>query len=327
MAKPARDTSLQEVFVKARILSVVIHAVLVVAVLPAAPRQQTRYPLALMDDTGAAVVIQAQPVRIVSQTLATDEILLSLVDKTRMIAVTSLAADGEVSNVADQVADIPKLTMNVETIISLRPDIVLVANWSDPAQVKQLRDAGVVVYSMASGLSVPSIKEKIERLAMLTGEVEKGRQIVLQMDARLAAVTEKISTLAPEKRPRVMDYATWGSAQGKGSSWDEIIRRAGLVDAVAELSADEWGQVPLSKEKILQIDPDLLVLPGWVYGDPKGASAFLAQVVGDPAFRGLSAVRTKKVFMMPENLKSTTSQYIASAVEWLAKAAFPELFR
>jgi iron complex transport system substrate-binding protein len=327
MARPARDTSLQEVFVKARILSVVIPAVLVVAVLPAAPRQQTRYPLALMDDTGAAVVIQAQPVRIVSQTLATDEILLSLVDKTRMIAVTSLAADGEVSNVADQVADIPKLTMNVETIISLRPDIVLVANWSDPAQVKQLRDAGVVVYSMASGLSVPSIKEKIERLAMMTGEVEKGRQVVLQMDARLAAVTEKISTLAPEKRPRVMDYATWGSAQGKGSSWDEIIRRAGLVDAVAELSADEWGQVPLSKEKILQIDPDLLVLPGWVYGDPKGASAFLAQVVGDPAFRGLSAVRTKKVFMMPENLKSTTSQYIASAVEWLAKAAFPELFR
>jgi iron complex transport system substrate-binding protein len=327
MARPARDTSLQEVFVKARILSVVIHAVLVVAVLPAAPRQQTRYPLALMDDTGAAVVIQAQPVRIVSQTLATDEILLSLVDKTRMIAVTSLAADGEVSNVADQVADISKLTMNVETIISLRPDLVLVANWSDPAQVKQLRDAGVVVYSMASGLSVPSIKEKIERLAMMTGEVEKGRQVVLQMDARLAAVTEKISTLAPEKRPRVMDYATWGSAQGKGSSWDEIIRRAGLVDAVAELSADEWGQVPLSKEKILQIDPDLLVLPGWVYGDPKGASTFLAQVVGDPAFRGLSAVRTKKVFMMPENLKSTTSQYIASAVEWLAKTAFPQLFR
>ncbi len=123
-----------------------------------------------------------------------------------------------------------------------------------------------------------------------------------------------------------MDYATWGSAQGGGSSWDEIIRRAGLVNAVAGLAPDQWGQVPLSKEKILQIDPDILVLPGWVYGDPDGASAFLSQLTRDPAFRGLAAVRNGRVFMMPEKLKSTTSQYVASAVEWLAQKAYPELF-
>ena len=31
--------------------------------------------------------------------------------------------------------------------------------------------------------------------------------------------------------------------------------------------------------------------------------------------------------MMPEQLKSTTSQYFAAAVEWLAKTAYPDLFR
>jgi len=30
---------------------------------------------------------------------------------------------------------------------------------------------------------------------------------------------------------------------------------------------------------------------------------------------------------MPENLKSAVSQYIASSVEWLARTAYPELFR
>lgn len=312
---------------RARQISPIVLGILVVALLPAAPRQQTRYPLTVIDDAGNSVVLAAPPGRIVSQTLATDEILLSLVDKSRIIAVTTFAADNEISNVADQAADIPhKLTQNVETIISLKPDLVLVANWSDPAPVQQMRDAGVPVYLMASGVSVSSIEEKIGKLAVMTGEQEKGQQIIAQMEGRLGAVSEKVSRLPTEKHARVMDYATWGSAQGRGSSWDEIIRRAGLVNAVAGLAPDQWGQVPLSKEKVLRIDPDLLVLPGWVYGDPGGASAFLSRFTRDPAFRGLAAVRNNKVFMMPERLKSTTSQYIASAVEWLAQKAYPELF-
>jgi iron complex transport system substrate-binding protein len=312
---------------KARLISPIVPGILIVAMLQAAPRQQTRYPLTLVDDAGNAVVLAAPPVRIVSQTLATDEILLSLTDKSRIIAVTTFAADNQISNIADQAADIPhKLTQNVETIISLRPDLVIVANWSDPAPVKQMRDAGVVVYLMASGVSISSIEEKIEKLALMTDEQENGRQIVTRMEKQLGAVSEKVSRLSPEKRARVMDYATWGSAQGRGSSWDEIVRRAGLVDAVAGLAPDEWGQVPLSKEKILQIDPDLLVLPGWVYGDPGGAPAFLSRFTQDPVFHGLAAVRNNKVLMMPERLKSTTSQYIASAVEWLARKAYPELF-
>ncbi|HYW83464.1 MAG TPA: ABC transporter substrate-binding protein [Spirochaetia bacterium] len=313
---------------KARLILLTVLGILITAALPAAPRQLTRYPLTLVDDSGNTVVLAAAPTRIVSQTLATDEILLSLVDTSRIVAVTTFAVDDQISNVADLAAAVPhKLTQNVETIISLRPDLVVVANWSDPGPVRQMRDAGLPVYLIASGVSVPSIEEKIQRLALMTDEQDTGRQITAAMEKRLGAVSEKISRISPEKRARVMDYATWGSAQGRGSSWDEIVSRAGLMNAVAGLAPDEWGQVPLSKEKVLQINPDLLVLPGWVYGDPGGASAFLTRFTQDPAFRGLAAVKNDKVLMMPEKLKSATSQYIASAVEWLARKAYPELFR
>ena len=311
---------------KARLISIILPGILITAMLQAAPR--SRYPLTVVDDGGNSVVLAAAPVRIVSQTLATDEILLSLVDSSRIAAVTTFARDNQISNVADRAAAIPHaLTQNVETIISLRPDLVLVADWSDPAPVKQMRDAGLAVYLMASGVSVPAIEQKIEKLALMTDEQEKGRQIVAEIEGRLDAVARKVSRLSLTQRLRVMDYATWGSAQGPGSSWDEIVRRAGLVNAVAGLAPDDLGQVPVAKEKILQIDPDLLVLPGWVYGDPKGAAAFLSRVTQDPAFRGLAAIRNNKVLVMPEKLKSTTSQYIASAVEWLAQKAYPKLFR
>lgn len=289
---------------------------------------QAGYPLRVTDDTGAAVTIASRPARIISLTLATDEMLLTLVDPRRLLGVTYFATDPAISNVADAAARIPqKLDVNVETILSLGPDLVFVADWTDAGPVRQLREAGVPVYLITSGVSIASIEDKIMRVALLTGDAAKGREMIDGMEARLSTVQKKVSPLPPEKRLRAIDYASWGSAQGRGSSWDEMLRHAGLVDAVADFSSDAWGQVPLSKEKILQIDPDLLVLPGWVYGSPRGAAGFYGQVTGDPALKKLRAVRTGHVVQMPERLKSTTSQYIVDAVEWLARTAYPDLFR
>jgi iron complex transport system substrate-binding protein len=290
--------------------------------------QEKAFPLRVIDDTGAAVTLRARPVRIVSLTLSTDEMLLDMVEPGRLQGVTTFASDPAVSNVADRAAAVPHgLVMNVETILSLAPDLVLVANWSDAGPVQQLRNAGVPVYLMTSGLTIASIEQKITRLALLTGEESRGREMIDAMEARLSAVARRVSTLPSEKRLRVIDYGAWGSAQGRGSSWDEILGRAGLVDGVADLAADEWGQVPLSREKLLQLDPDLLVLPGWVLGNPRGSAAFFTQIMGDPSLKGLRAVKTRRVYQMPEKLKSTTSQYIAAAVEWLARTAYPDSFR
>jgi iron complex transport system substrate-binding protein len=302
----------------------VIFSLLTVSILGA----QNAFPLRVTDDTGTAVTLAARPVHIISLTLATDEILLNMVEPARLIGVSLFADDPGISNVADRAAAIPnKLDVSVETILSLRPDLVIVADWSDAGPVRQLRDAGVPLYQMKSAVTVAAIEEKITRLALLTSEENRGRQMIAVMRERLAAVDRRVAALPAVKRLRAIDYATWGAAMGKGSSWDEMLRRAGLVDGVGELSADEWGQVPLSREKILQLDPDLLILPGWVYGDPKKASAFFAQVTGDPSLRGLRAVRNGHVYQMPEKLKSTTSQYFADAVEWLARTAYPGLLR
>jgi len=305
----------------------IIPVVLLLSFCVGALAQQAAFPLTVVDDAGNQLTLKAPPQRIVSLTLFTDEMLLSLVDKSRLIGITTFAADSQTSNVPELAAAIAhKLTMNVEEIISLAPDLAIVANWSDAAPVKQLRDAGIPVYLMASGLTVKAIEEKIQRLGLMTGEVEKAQSMIDTMDKRLAAVAAQVATIPANKRAVVMDYSTWGGAMGKGSSWDEIVRLAGLVDAVADYSADKWGEVFLSKEKILEINPDILVLPGWVYGDPNGAKSFYSQIAGDPALKGLSAVKNGRLIMMPERLKSAVSQYIVDSVEWLAKSAYPQLF-
>jgi iron complex transport system substrate-binding protein len=285
------------------------------------------YPLEVADDTGEAVRLERKPQRIISLTSFTDDILVELVDHRRLIGVTNFAEDPTVSNVVDKIADIPnRLTVNVEVILSLQPDLVFVANWSEAEKVAQLRDTNIPVYLIATGLSVAVIQEKIRTIGLLVDAVEQAEAMIEQMDRSLAEVERAVSSIPEDERLTVMDYATWGSAQGAGSSWDKVIRRAGLINAVGEFSSDEWGQVPLSKEKILELDPDLLILPGWVYGDPGGAEAFYAQTMQDPALQGLSAVREGRVYQIPEGLKAATSQYIVDAVEYLARLAYPQAF-
>ena len=289
---------------------------------------ETRYPLSVTDDGGNSVTLPSKPRRIVSLTLPTDEILLSLVDVWRLAAVTTLSQDPGISNVAARAAAVPrKLTMSVEPIVALLPDLVLAASWSEAAQVMQLRSAGVPVYLIASPTDVAGVERSIERLALLTGEERAGAAIISGMEAKLRAVEDGVASIPREKRLRVLDYTTFGAAMGKGSSWDDIVRRAGLVNAVDGLVPDQWGQVPLSTEELLRIDPDILILPGWVYGDSRGAGAFAASVTSNPALRGLTAVKTGRVYTMPESLRASTSQFIADAVEWLARTAYPRVFR
>jgi len=284
----------------------------------------TRYPLAVTDDSGASVLLPAAPRRIVSLTLPSDEVLLSLVGPERLSAVTTYAADPGVSNVAAQVAGrLRTLTMNVEAVIDLRPDLAIVANWSDARAVSQLRAAGVPVYLMASGLTIESIEQKILRLGLLTDESARAAEMVAGMEARLQAVQSRVARVPAADRLRVMDYSDWGTSSGRGSSWDDIVAHAGLLNVVGDRVSDEWGQVPLARESLLAIDPDLLVLPGWIDGDPNGAASFFNRITKDPALRTLSAVKRNRVLVMPENLRSATSQYIVDAVEWLAHAAYP----
>jgi iron complex transport system substrate-binding protein len=291
--------------------------------------QAGSWPRTITDDMGTSLKLAAKPQKIVSITLPTDEILLSLVAPSRLAAVTGFAEDPAVSNVASQVIAVPmKLAqLNVEVIVSLKPDLVFVADWTDAASVKQLRGAGLAVYQFKSPITVKEIEAGITRIGSAVGEEDGAKRLVQWMDTRLAAVAARVGSLPASKRLTVMDYNTWGTASGAGSSWDEIVRLAGLTNAVASIKADQYGSVPLSREKLLTLDPDILMVPSWVYGDPKGSDTFYAGIVGDPALKTLRAVQQGRVHRMPENIKTATSQYVVFAVEDLARYAYPDLFK
>ena len=106
------------------------------------------------------------------------------------------------------------------------------------------------------------------------GEEQKGEQLVLWMEEKLSAVARRLASVPADRRLSVMDYNTWSTSMGRGSSWDEIVRLAGLSNTVAGLAADRFGQVPISRETLLTLDPDILLLPGGSMASPAARRSF-----------------------------------------------------
>lgn len=294
---------------------------------PVLPAPSDGFPLEVVDDLGSSVLLDRKPETIVSLSLFSDEILLEMLPASRFAAITSLAQSPVYSNVAQKAQGIsPVIEFNTETIISLYPDLVIAANWSEADKIAQLRQAGIQVYQIDTPFNIEGVRRGIERLGTLTGEPEAARNLIASMDSRLDSLTNVIATIPQNERLTALDYNTWGTANGGDTTWNLVLNLAGITNAVAHLEAGDFGQVPLSKEVLVDLDPDLLFLPGYIWGEDDGAQAFYDQVRNDPALTGLKAITNDALFIFPERLKGTYSHYLVEAAEHAARIAYPQLF-
>jgi iron complex transport system substrate-binding protein len=286
---------------------------------------QSNFPVTVKDASGFSLTVPVAPRAIVSLTLATDELLLDLVDPSRLKAIDTFAADPGISNIAAWARTFPtRITGDKEAVLALKPDLVLVADWKDKEFVQTLRDAGVPVFVCRTANNFDELTAAITALSSLVGAPEKGRQLVARIQTRLAAVTDRIKNLTPDQRPSVLFYSFSGSTYGKGTSADALVTAAGLVNAAARAGLSGWPT--LSREQLLQLNPDIIVLPSWNYGGKTDTAVERRQFVADPALAGLRAIRTNRVLVLDDRHLNATSQYMADGVEDLARAAWPELF-
>lgn len=294
---------------------------------PQTPNTSTEYPMEVTDALGATVVLEEKPESLVSLSLFSDEVLIGLGTQDHFLGASQLAVDPVYSNVAEAASSIgTNIEFNVEQIISLFPDIVFVADWSDADRVSQLREAGIPVYRTRTSFTVPDIQQEIRTLARIMGETESAEAMISEMDSRIAELEATVSAIPEEERLSGIEYNTWGTSSGVNSTWNEVLRLAGVHNAAAEFEQDEFGMVPMSKELIVDLDPDIIFLPGFIWGEDDAAQAFADQVVNDPALEGLEAIESGRVYMIPEHLKGTYSQFIVDAAEHLARLVYPDYF-
>ncbi len=276
-------------------------------------------PMASAEDLSPDSAPVKKPQRIVSMTLGSDEILLSLVDPKRIVGVTYLAVDPKISHVAEAAKAVPyKIRLDLERVVALEPDLVLVASYTSPDFVKQLIDARLPVMKLELFTSIPRIKQNILAVGRAVGEEERARKVIEEMDRRIMEVKKKAAS--SKKRPGVLAYGPTGSTAGRETTFDEMVTLAGGRNLAADTGI--VGHVNISVERLVMIDPEIIILSTWNPEAPGFEQIFL----NDPALKQLSALRAKQVHAIPEKYLTTVSQYIVEGVEKMARLIHPELF-
>ena len=296
------------------------------AIATAAPTQAataiTGWPRTITDEVGNKVTLNAAPLRIVSATLGTDEMLFSLVDPSRLAAITINATDPTESNVVDQAKTVQvqlKTPLDPEQVIALKPDLVLVASYNNAAALKQLQNAGLPLVEFANFNSIKDIEGNLTLLGQLTGTENKAAAVVANMELRLAKVATAVQNVQPKLS--VLYYGSGGYSDGTGSIVDEELTRAGAINAVTKGGIKE-AYPTLSDEFVIQQDPDVILLSGVSY-----TPDFLKQFTTSAKFQNLKAVKSHEVLAANDVEVGAVSQYIVDGVESLAAELYPKAYQ
>lgn len=259
---------------------------------------------------------QNAPQRIASLTLASDELLCELVPLERVVGVTHLVDDGEISNVVGRYpASVPRLKdKDAERIIGLRPDLVFVAPYNSADFLQVLERSGLPAYRNEAVHSLDEIQEGIAALGQRVGEPQRARALVEQVQGRRQQLTQQVANV---KRPRVLFWSA-GYTAGTGTTIDEIIRVAGGANLAADRGMK--GSAQIAPEQVIAADPEYVLAARWS-GDEHDR-----EIEKHALLRDLRAVREGRVIVISGRHLLSVSHHVMTGAEQLARRLHPECF-
>lgn len=194
--------------------------------------------------------------RIASGSTIADELLLEFCEPERIVAFTRFSQENEFR--AHQFAGRPHLSAldDLETLIALRPDLLLLNTLGSGTKVSRLRDAGIVVFDLGEMRGVAGFVDNARVIAKLVGRPALGERYAKQFQARLERVAAEVPQKDRIDAAYVSVFGTNVYGGGRNTSYDDVLRYAGLENALA---AEYQGWPDLSVEELLGLDPALIV--------------------------------------------------------------------
>ncbi|MEO1786543.1 MAG: ABC transporter substrate-binding protein [Pseudomonadota bacterium] len=191
------------------------------------------------------------PMRIVSLDYCADQYVLRLADPEQVLAISPYAVEA-FSYMREAAKGVPTVRPIAENVLILKPDLVVRSYGGGPNAAAFFERAGVPVLQVgwASNVDredVGSIPTLIQQMAEGLGQAERGRALVSDFRARLAAIQ------ARQTGDNALYMTPGGVTTGPGSLVHEMLLAAGLENFE---SAPGWRSLPL--ERLVYEQPDLV---------------------------------------------------------------------
>ncbi|MCX4701322.1 hemin ABC transporter substrate-binding protein [Streptomyces sp. NBC_01352] len=226
---------------------------------PLADTPTPRLPVTVPSADGKKVTVERAE-RIVPLSGSLSEIVFTLGLGDRVVA-------RDITATFQQAAKLPVVTRNhdvsAESLLSLKPDLVLAETTTGPAEaVDQIRAAGIPIVVVDPAQDLDDVGPRIRAVADALGVPAAGEELTERSEQRIAAVREDV----PHEReePRVAFLYLRGSASvyligGRGSGATSLIEAAGALDAGAESGLDK-DFTAITSEALVKAAPDAILV-------------------------------------------------------------------
>lgn len=240
-------------------------------------------PQAITDDRGRTIQLDKPPQRIVSLLPSLTESVCALGLCDRLVGV---------DRYSDWPASVKKLPVagggidpSIETVVSLKPDLVLLSNASKVAQRLEALGIKVVALEVRSQAGVQKVLGQLGKVLGVP-EAQGAERVWRELQLGMADAAKQVPAHA--KHARVFFEVNKGPyAAGPTSFIGEILAQLGVDNVVPA----DLGPFPrLSPEFLLRAQPDLILI----------GSRSIQAATHYPGWASLAAVRGKHLCVFPE---------------------------
>ncbi len=282
------------------------------------------YPFTYTDAFGTKVTLEERPDRIVSLFSVNNDTLFAIGAGDQVIAVDDFTMSPR------EAAEKPKVggngfKFNLESIVALKPDLVLTNIGTQEIVDQPLRKAGVKVIATPTYPSTLRDTYKLMRdLGRLTGHTAEAEKEV----ARLQQTADEVRARVGKARKVRTYYETDISTPGKpyiANAFDirnDLIQLAGGRNVFSDVQS---GQV--SYESIVKANPEVILLgnvKGYV-GPLFANPTTVAEVKARKGFNTTAAVRNNRVVPMYPS-RFVPGPELNQGIRDIAVALHPEIF-
>lgn len=274
------------------------------------------------DDSGREIALSQKPQRIVVTSASFLEPLYAAGGEVVGRPISKNKSFEPAKNAAD-IGTVYQI--DSEKLLACQPDLVII-NKGMNEKLSNILEENKIPFFVVDMKSYDSVKKNIQTFAAITGQPEKGKKIIDDMDAKIKNITDKLPK--ETKRVAILHSTAQGlSVQLEGSIAGNVTKILGWENVAAGMDSisGKSDTAPYSLETLIEQNPEIIFVTsmGNIDEIKENINATIAE---NSAWQTIPAIKNGKLFFLPQDLfLLSPGIHYPDAVEFAAKLIYPEL--
>jgi len=204
------------------------------------------------------------------------------------------------------------IEVNVEKILSLKPDLVLATSLTNQRDIEKLRSLGVNVITFKTPRNFSEICEQFLRLARIVKKEQKAKEIIKQANTEIEVIKKRIKDL-PRPRVFIQIGARPLFTATKDLFINDLIELAGGIN----IASSKTGLY--SRERVIEDNPDVIIIVTMGIAGEREKRQW-------ETYKVVEAVKRKRIYFIDsEKVCNATPLSFIEALKEIVKLIHPEI--